>query len=726
MIKWNDGLNLGVKALDDDHKKLLDIINSLSLSLDIKKSQDLIDSTFSNLENYALEHFKREEELLKKCNYKYLDKHIQSHSMFSVKLAELKAKFNNSKDENATKEVIAFLTDWLFDHIIEEDIPLINIFERCGVCEHKKDKLSLFKKLIDKITNTFSFTNRLLFSAFIPLGGMLALILIILVGNYNKHEEMIKTATITSMLSNINNLAHVMQVERGLSCGYISSSDDKFKDNLDKQRKIVNETINLFNTKVKSIDSTKIGKIKSNIEIYKNDIKILENIRYVINKRNISQEIVLRDYTKIIKNILDITSNIAMLNLDAELTPKISTLASLLEFKETLGLKRAVGTSVVEHAGVIKGERIKLIELIANQKVFFNNFNRTATQADKTSLDVILNSEIANKINFYEVKIQTNDFKNLSSVVWFDSMSELINKIKLLENRLLYETEFLIEKILNDEVNTLVMWLIYTLFVFVCTIFIIYIFTRSSREEIYSFTDAIKKLAQGRRDLKLMNLNKKDEMAELYDAYELTRQKLLKADIYIELYLHKQESEIKSQQEKNIELEEMASIDPLTGCINRRKFDEVSNLELQRSMRYKSDLSFLMLDIDHFKAVNDTYGHGIGDEVLKHFSGVCLEMARNIDVVARVGGEEFVVVLPQTNAKGAFIFAERFREKIANSTVVIENQTIKYSVSIGIAVLDETAKDIATILQRADKALYRAKDLGRDRSIVYTSKDDEL
>jgi diguanylate cyclase (GGDEF)-like protein len=125
-----------------------------------------------------------------------------------------------------------------------------------------------------------------------------------------------------------------------------------------------------------------------------------------------------------------------------------------------------------------------------------------------------------------------------------------------------------------------------------------------------------------------------------------------------------------------------------------------------------------MLDIDHFKNINDTYGHACGDEVLKHFSSTCLEMARSLYVVARVGGEEFLVMLPGTSSEGAYIFAERFREKIYSSEIETEGQIIKYSVSIGISILDND-KEVKDLIKKAVKALYKAKESGRNRSIIY-------
>ena len=155
-------------------------------------------------------------------------------------------------------------------------------------------------------------------------------------------------------------------------------------------------------------------------------------------------------------------------------------------------------------------------------------------------------------------------------------------------------------------------------------LFILYTFKKSTVIQIDQLTNAMKDLATGGRSFRLPTISmSRDELAYMYDAYETARQKLLKGDVYTQLYLKQKEIELNNKQRENLKLEEMAFIDPLTGAINRRKFEELSTLEFERSSRYKSNLSFLMLDIDHFKAINDTYGHAIGDEVLKHFSSIC-------------------------------------------------------------------------------------------------------
>ncbi|EDZ62889.1 diguanylate cyclase [Sulfurimonas gotlandica GD1] len=719
MIEWNEGLSLGIKALDDDHKKLLDIINELSHAISNDEAKKFIESIFDELQNYATDHFHREEELLKKCGCKKLDEHIKQHLIFSKKIPDLKAKFLLSKEPYNAEEISFFLTDWLFNHIIEEDIPAITMFEKCGLTKEKKEKSNFLTKIITKTTNKFSFTRRILLSALTPLIGMLLFGTIILLNNYNKYEDMRKTSAITNIISNIDELVHTIQIERGLSSGFLTSAQDKFKDTLNVQRTIVDMATNEFLEKIKTTEIKNIYEIQPYINTFKTDISSINKLRKDIDGKVISQARTIDKYTSMIGNILSITPKVAFLNLDREVSSSIATLSSIQHLKESLGQERAFGTMIIEQKDATLKEYITFTRLIGTQKAFLSTFAHTASGSQKHTNKMLRDSNIAKQVRLYEDSIEIHDFKNLDTEIWFKSMTTYINKIKLFEDELLSDINILIEKRINDTIRNLLLWLSFTTAILVITLSILYTFKKSTKFQIYQLTNAMKDLATGGRSLRLSPIHvKRDELAYMYDAYETTRQKLLKGDIYTQLYLNKKEMEIQSHQRENVKLEVMAFIDPLTGAVNRRKFEELSMQELERSNRYNSDLSFLMLDIDHFKSINDTYGHAAGDEILKHFASICLDMARSLDIVARVGGEEFVVMLPETTIDGAYIFAERFRKEIYTSEVTVDEQIIKYSVSIGIAILDND-KDVKDILQRADKALYKAKESGRNCTIVY-------
>ncbi len=573
-----------------------------------------------------------------------------------------------------------------------------------------------------KLADRFSFTNRTLISASIPLVGMFILILIILMQNYYKHEEMVKTSSLIKILPDVNELAHVMQIERGLSSGYLSSKEGRFKLSLQKQRKIVDKTIKSFTSKLKTIHIEKISIIAPSIKSFHKKIIYLENFRQNIDDKSISQTREMEFYTGIVKDILSITSKMTTFKLDKDISNSIVTLSSLSYYKETLGLKRAYGATIIEKGISSTEEYIKFLQLLGAQKAYIDDFNKLATKEYKNRLRTIINSQIAKKTQLYELDIQNQDYEKLNSIIWFNSMTELIDTVKKFEDKILHEIDIKIQKDMDIAVYQLYLWLLFTSVFFLVNLFIVYIFRESTKVEILNFTKAMKHLAQGDKSLKLPSRTQDDILTQLYQAYEIARQKLLEGDKYMQLYLEQKDKELKKQQQEKMQLEEIAFKDPLTGAINRRKFKKLSELEVERSIRYQNDLTFLMLDIDHFKSINDRYGHSVGDEVLKHFVSTFLGITRKLDIIARIGGEEFVIMLPQTNSDGAFLFAEKFRKMIFNSEEFFEGHKIKYTVSIGIATFDTTKdNDIKSVLQRADKALYEAKETGRDKTVI--SKD---
>jgi diguanylate cyclase (GGDEF)-like protein/PAS domain S-box-containing protein len=166
-------------------------------------------------------------------------------------------------------------------------------------------------------------------------------------------------------------------------------------------------------------------------------------------------------------------------------------------------------------------------------------------------------------------------------------------------------------------------------------------------------------------------------------------------------------------------LERQAQQDYLTGLCNRRFFLEQAETELARAQRYDNELSLFMLDIDHFKAINDTYGHATGDVVLQTLSHILRETLRSVDIIGRWGGEEFVILLPETDAQEAAEIAERLRDAIDHAKVTMTTGLpLHFTASIGITTLKEKDINIDILLNYADEALYQAKNTGRNKVCI--------
>jgi diguanylate cyclase (GGDEF)-like protein len=177
--------------------------------------------------------------------------------------------------------------------------------------------------------------------------------------------------------------------------------------------------------------------------------------------------------------------------------------------------------------------------------------------------------------------------------------------------------------------------------------------------------------------------------------------------------------------EANKRLEALADTDGLTHLFNRRYFDAVLKRELQRTARYKTPLGVVLLDLDHFKNVNDNFGHLMGDEVLRNVASVVAASVRVTDSAARYGGEEFGIVFTQTAGQGVSEVTERLRARLAEFPHQHESGPLQCTASFGISLCDGRDTPTPTaMIQRADRALYRAKNTGRNRVVLWTPELD--
>ena len=165
------------------------------------------------------------------------------------------------------------------------------------------------------------------------------------------------------------------------------------------------------------------------------------------------------------------------------------------------------------------------------------------------------------------------------------------------------------------------------------------------------------------------------------------------------------------------EIYRLMTVDALTQVYNKRYFTEALEREYNRAQRYKRELSLVLIDVDHFKAVNDEHGHLAGDAVLRQVAAEVKPRLREQDILARVGGEEFAALLPEINCEGATATAEKVRRIVEAATFVVESLAVKITISAGVTSLDPRVRDPMSLFERADAALYEAKRSGEQRQV---------
>lgn len=207
-----------------------------------------------------------------------------------------------------------------------------------------------------------------------------------------------------------------------------------------------------------------------------------------------------------------------------------------------------------------------------------------------------------------------------------------------------------------------------------------------------------------------------EHMNTMLSALEVDRERLLEGEQakrnWLEDAVAKRTEDLQILNEK---LKDLATRDSLTGILNRGSFFEMAQHLLILSQRQKSSVSFVLIDLDNFKMINDTYGHFVGDKVLIHFTQTIQTFLRRSDLIGRVGGEEFAIFLPDTSNNDAFQLAEKLRKIISHSVLVVDDKTVAYTVSLGVESSWSRDNSIDELFKRADLKLYSAKNKGRDR-----------
>jgi diguanylate cyclase (GGDEF)-like protein len=492
----------------------------------------------------------------------------------------------------------------------------------------------------------------------------------------------------------ISNVVHELQKERGFSAGFLMSGGAIQKKRLILQRVLSDHKIDELNEFLKEIDTP------SNVaSLYKG----LESIRGKVTSLT-TDPIGSHDYySKMIAALLDRVSEIAKVVIIPEIKDELAAHLNLLHAKESLGQIRAalIVVFISEKFDVFSIKRLDALKVIYDmyskeflsavsggvRKIYVEKFLGKSIRATMDMIDIAVTRH--NEGNF-----------NVNPDVWFETATISLDVLKEVEDYSKGEIKLNTSKRLSRITASLTMKTI----VIPVTITVVLILSLSITNNIFTSSNillsSITNIMETKDFSNRIPTYSNDELGTISKAYN----KLLET---IERLIN--------------EKEYLATTDSLTQIYNRLKFDELFNIESERAKRYTTALSLIIFDIDYFKQINDTFGHDAGNYVLIEVSNIANKNIRSSDVLARWGGDEFVILVPEINIDGSKQLAEKLRNEVEGFDF---KKIGKVTCSFGVGEFKEGDNAIA-LFKRVDIALYNAKDSGRNR-VCANYNDTEL
>lgn len=725
-LVWDDGMSVGIDSLDNDHKQLIDALSQLMSAKNDNCAWSIIEPIFQQLEHYCLTHFAREEALLAKINYQQFDAHKKSHQSFIKKIPQLKKQWyeETTEPEVVKEKIILFLQQWLLKHILEEDldyVPAIHCyqdFKRYKTTKRAKNPWLRFCSV--KLSQYLTLSKRVIVTTLLPTLAVFALCFIILKDNYQRYQNINKVVGLNSVIEQVNGITHSLQAERGLSTGYASSNFQNFSEELSLRRERTDTKINYFlwlleqpqNIELKASLNEYIGNVKNTVEN-------LARQRMHLDQKLISFDDTYYAYTKLIAQLLSIADGLVHIEIGQSYVNDISAINAVLHYKELMGQIRAIGMKLTESNKRSIYANRDISVLIGKQLSTLGAFQSTANKTQAKLCGEYCDGPLQRQqLELAYLKVTQHTDKVVRAQRWFKVMSDKVDIINIVVEGLVIEFNDQIYKE-SQKLQTEGYLIIFFLSLFlIIIVFFALVLNYSIISPVRKLTYALNEMSAGQHNIHFNHIANKDEIGSMQLAYEKLRRRLLQGDIY-KATVSQQQEEIQYRKSQQDHFQHLALTDALTGAVNRHHFNDVLEREIDNVNLQGRPLSIMVLDIDHFKRINDSYGHGVGDEVLIRFYQTCAEAVRSTDVVARIGGEEFVIVMPNTTLKNAQVFAERLRKNIAELEIIIAEQQISITVSIGVSQWQsEYFTSAESFVNHADKSLYQAKKTGRNKVVV--------
>lgn len=723
-FKWDEGLSVGVDEIDNDHKMLLSIIAELSDAIEENHESDVIKDVFVKLESYVQLHFEREEALMRQCGYQELEAHIISHQQFINKIPELRSELLNADTVEVARDIYLFLVDWLLNHIVVDDMEYFqDVFDQ-GLTSVTPVEKTWVEQFVARVGQRLALGQRIFLTALFPFVGLILLSLIIIIGSFQNYQGMARLATMSEVAHEVNDLTHSLQAERGVSTGMIGSDYKVFSDELLVRRDKTDQALSAFYIRLNHLTALPLPvSMKQAIAKSKELLGGLDKQRKRVDKKGDSVDEMQAYYTALISQLLKIPAGMAFLEMDSNLAANISAFTALVDLKEVVGQERALGTLLLSADGPTEPRVRMFTSLIGQQQGLSQFFEQVASEQQKRSYQELLDGIVIKQVEEYEGKVYELIDQGVSTEIdpksWFAVLSHKIDQLKVLADYLVMD----IEKAALNKAEALKYKLYITAAVLIVIIFMTFttswLLNFSIIYPVRKLKNAMSSLTKGRRDYVFTETFVNDEIGLMVRAYESCRRSLLQADISSAVYRQRQTMDLQKNKDEHERYKHLASTDPLTGALNRRKFNKMVEHEIERIERFSRPLSVMMLDIDLFKNVNDSYGHQAGDIVLKEFYEACYFAVRRTDIVARIGGEEFAILMPETVLEEALELAERVRNTIETLEIKANDLAIKVTVSIGVTEWQAGKHhDFLDMQNGADKALYVAKKQGRNKVVA--------
>ncbi|QBG37502.1 bacteriohemerythrin [Litorilituus sediminis] len=726
-LVWNEGMSVGVDAIDEDHKKIISVLAKLVDSKNTQASLSVVEETFSELEHYVIQHFTKEEALLEKIGYKEIEAHRRSHLAFVEKIAVLKQQWLSQNSDEISNEITDYLQRWLLEHILQEDldfVPALHSYNKIlEYQEYKKSKHPFLRFFSKKLAQYISISQRVFLTTLSPVIVLLVLCFVLLKDSYLRYQNVSLLYGLNTVVAQVNTTSHSLQSERGLSSGYASSNYQEFSERLAKRRIITDAKLAKF---LLLMDLHVDDKVKQSISQYAQNareaIKTLHEHRLLLDKGVVSVQESNFVYTRLISQLLSISESLIRVDAGSQLVNDISAINAILLFKEYMGQIRATGMDLLQedYRSIYDNSAISM--LVGKQLNALRDFSYSASEEQKQICIDYCNEQTQQQLvdHFYQNVVHSYASDERSNQ-WFIVMSNEIDNIKLVTEQLIADFNKKVQQE-ADSIETTYIWVLVALvsFFVLSTLFAL-VLNYSIISPVRKLTYALNDMSAGQTHIQFTHIISNDEIAAMQKAYEKLRRKLMQADIY-KARVSDQQKEIQYRKSQQDHFQQLALTDALTGAVNRHHFNDVLGREITNVNEHGRPLSIMVLDIDHFKQINDTYGHVVGDEVLIMFYRTCKQAVRNTDVVARIGGEEFVIVMPNTSLDSAKQFAERLRKSIAELEIEVDGNQVSLTVSIGVSQWHaEQFINAETFIAHADKSLYQAKKSGRNKVVVADS-----